>query len=58
MQLTLKGPGGFIDINAGGIDIVGTLVNINSGGSAGSGSGSSPKAPDDAEEAHPVDHSS
>jgi type VI secretion system secreted protein VgrG len=58
VQLTLKGPGGFIDINAGGIDIVGTLVNINSGGSAGSGSGSSPKAPDDAAEAHPVDHSS
>ncbi len=57
-RLTLKGPGGFIDINSSGINIVGTLVKINSGGSAGSGSGSSPKAPDDAEEAQPKDTSS
>ncbi len=33
-RLTVKGPGGFIDIHSGGIDIVGTLVKINSGGSA------------------------
>jgi type VI secretion system secreted protein VgrG len=57
-ELTLKGPGGFIDINAGGVDIVGTIVNINSGGSAGSGTAASPEAPDDAAEAHPVDNSS
>jgi type VI secretion system secreted protein VgrG len=50
MQLSLKGAGGFIDIGPAGVTIQGTLVNINSGGSAGSGSGSSPTAPDDAEE--------
>jgi len=54
-RLTLKGPGGFIDIHAGGVDVVGDMVRINSGGSAGSGSGASPVAPDDAEEAQPMD---
>jgi type VI secretion system secreted protein VgrG len=42
MQLTLKGPGGFIDIGPTGVAISGTMVLINSGGSAGSGSGSHP----------------
>ena len=46
VQITLKGAGGFVDIGPGGVTIQGTLVNINSGGSAGSGSGSSPQAPD------------
>ena len=50
-DLTLKGPGGFIRIDASGVTIRGTLVRINSGGSAGSGSGSSPEAPDEAIEA-------
>ncbi|XXX80122.1 type VI secretion system tip protein TssI/VgrG [Sorangium sp. So ce134] len=50
-DLTIKGPGGFIRIDAGGITIKGTLVRINSGGSAGSGSGASPEAPEDAVEA-------
>ena len=54
-RLTLKGPGGFIDIHSGGIDVVGTMVKINSGGSAGEGSGASPRTPDDAEEAQPKD---
>ena len=54
-RLTIQGPGGFIDIHGGGIDIVGTIVNINSGGSAGHGSGASPKDPADAEEAKPKD---
>ena len=45
-QLSLKGPGGFVDIGPGGVTIQGTMVNINSGGSAGSGSGSKPKAPE------------
>jgi type VI secretion system secreted protein VgrG len=54
-RFSIKGPGGFIDIHSGGIDIVGTMVKINSGGSAGSGSGSSPKDPKDAEEADPKD---
>ncbi|MFT3764626.1 MAG: type VI secretion system tip protein TssI/VgrG [Minicystis sp.] len=57
-RLTVKGPGGFIDIHSGGIDIVGTLVKINSGGSAGSGSGADPKLPEEAEEAQPKDSSS
>ncbi len=50
-DLTLKGPGGFIRIDASGVTIRGTMVLINSGGSAGSGSGSSPEAPDEAQEA-------
>ena len=47
VQLTIKGPGGFVDIGPSGVTIQGTLVNINSGGSAGSGSGGSvvPPAP-------------
>jgi type VI secretion system secreted protein VgrG len=48
MQLSLKGPGGFIDIGPSGVSIQGTMVLINSGGSAGSGSGSSPTPPTDA----------
>ncbi len=53
MQLTLKGPGGFVDIGPAGVTIQGTLVNINSGGAAGSGSGSSPTAPTDPPEISP-----
>lgn len=47
VQISLKGPGGFVDIGPGGVTIQGTVVLINSGGSAGSGSGSSPKDPED-----------
>jgi type VI secretion system secreted protein VgrG len=54
-RITLKAAGGFIDIHAGGIDIVGALVKINSGGAPGSGSGAHPSPPLDAEEAHPKD---
>ncbi len=50
-RLTLKGPGGFVDIDDAGVTIRGTVVKINSGGSAGSGGGSSPAAPRDAVEA-------
>ena len=50
-DLTIKGPGGFIRIDAGGITIKGTKVWINSGGSAGSGAGSHPEAVEAAEEA-------
>jgi type VI secretion system secreted protein VgrG len=46
-ELTLKVGGNFIDINAGGVTIVGTMVMINSGGAAGSGCGSSPTSPKD-----------
>ena len=47
VQLTLKGPGGFVDIGPAGVTIQGILVNINSGGAAGVGSGSSPQSPKD-----------
>jgi type VI secretion system secreted protein VgrG len=50
-NLTLKVGGNFININAGGIFIKGTMVMINSGGAAGSGSGASPDAPKDPKEA-------
>jgi type VI secretion system secreted protein VgrG len=59
-QLSLKGPGGFIDIGPAGVSIQGTMVLINSGGAAGSGSGASPASPndpdppDDAAEAKPT----
>ena len=51
LQLSLKAAGGFIDIGPAGISISGTLVNINSGGAAGAGSGASPKAPEDPDKA-------
>ena len=54
-QLSLKGPGGFIDIGPAGVTIQGTMVLINSGGAAGSGSGSSPTAPDDAKSPEAAD---
>jgi type VI secretion system secreted protein VgrG len=53
MQLTLKGPGGFIDIGPTGVTIQGLLVNINSGGAAGVGSGASPAAPKEAKPKDP-----
>ncbi|NUP05683.1 MAG: type VI secretion system tip protein VgrG [Polyangiaceae bacterium] len=42
-KLTLKVGGNFIDIHPGGVDIVGTIVNINSGGTAGAGRGAQPE---------------
>jgi type VI secretion system secreted protein VgrG len=62
MQLTIKGPGGFVDIGPAGVTIQGTLVNINSGGAAGTGSGSSPATPQrfsspDPPEPHAADNS-
>lgn len=50
-SLTLKVGGNFVNINPGGVFISGTMVAVNSGGSAGSGSGASPKAPRNAEKA-------
>lgn len=44
-QVSLKAGGNFIDIGPAGIAIKGTMVQINSGGAAGSGGGSSPDAP-------------
>lgn len=45
ISITLKAGGGFIVVGPAGVTISGTPVLINSGGSAGSGSGSSPDAP-------------
>jgi type VI secretion system secreted protein VgrG len=45
-QLSLKGPGGFVDIGPAGVTIQGTTVLINSGGAAGSGPGASTQSPD------------
>jgi type VI secretion system secreted protein VgrG len=53
-QITLKGPGGFVDIGPAGVTIQGTMVLINSGGSAGSGSGSSPDTPNEPKQANPT----
>jgi type VI secretion system secreted protein VgrG len=45
MQLTIKAAGSFVDVGPAGVTIQGTMVNINSGGSAGSGSGVNLKSP-------------
>lgn len=50
--LSLKVGGNFITIDSSGIYIKGAMVNINSGGSAGSGSGASPTPPQAPMEAH------
>lgn len=47
-MLTLKVGGNFININPGGVFIQGTMVMINSGGSAGAGSGVQATSPDKA----------
>jgi type VI secretion system secreted protein VgrG len=46
MKLTLSGPGGFITIDSSGVAIQGTIVLINSGGSAGTGTPPQPDTPD------------
>jgi len=51
VQLSLKVGGNFVDIGSAGVTIQGTMVMINSGGAAGSGTGSSPQAPKDPDEA-------
>ncbi|MBL9104843.1 MAG: type VI secretion system tip protein VgrG [Myxococcales bacterium] len=44
--LTIKGPGGFVTIDPSGVIVQGTLVRINSGGSALSGAGTQAVDPD------------
>ena len=51
LDLTIKGPGGFIRIDPVGVSIVGTLVKINCGGVAGIGSGARPSSASRANEA-------
>lgn len=45
LTLTIKAGSNFIAMTPAGVAISGALVNINSGGAAGSGSGSSPDTP-------------
>jgi type VI secretion system secreted protein VgrG len=52
--ITIKGPGGFITIDASGIAIKGSLVQINTGGAALAGSGVKPVEPKEAVEAVPT----
>ena len=54
MQLSLKVGGNFIDIGPAGVSIFGTMVMINSGGSAGSGPDANPVDPQDAQMADPT----
>ena len=44
-SVSFKVGGNFITIDASGVYVKGTMVNLNSGGAAGSGSGASPIAP-------------
>lgn len=50
MQVSIKGAGGFVDVGPAGVTIQGTMVLINSGGAAGTGSGADPKDPDEADD--------
>lgn len=52
--ITIKGPGGFITIDASGVVVQGTLVRINSGGAALSGSGANPASAVDPKPAEPL----
>jgi type VI secretion system secreted protein VgrG len=55
MQISLKGPGGFVDIGPAGVTIQGTMVLINSGGSAGSGTDCKPASPQAPKQANPTE---
>jgi len=46
-DVTIKGPGGFLRIDAAGVTISGTLVKINAGGAPGKGLGAKPEDPKD-----------
>jgi type VI secretion system secreted protein VgrG len=51
MSITLKAGGGFIVVGPAGVTVSGTPILLNSGGAAGSGSGSSPETPSAPKEA-------
>lgn len=53
-DITLEGPGGFVRIDATGVTISGTKVDINVGGSPGNGHGSRPRKVAEAKEAEPI----
>ncbi|TBU73817.1 type VI secretion system tip protein VgrG, partial [Pseudomonas daroniae] len=44
-ELTLKAAGSFIRIDGGGVTLSGPVININSGGSPGNGTGAIPLLP-------------
>ncbi len=44
-EITVKAGGSFVKVDASGVSIVGPAINLNSGGSPGSGSGYSGQAP-------------
>jgi type VI secretion system secreted protein VgrG len=46
VQISLVGPGGFVDIGPAGVTIQGTMVLINSGGAAGVGTPAMPDKPE------------
>jgi type VI secretion system secreted protein VgrG len=54
-DVTIKGPGGFVRIDAGGVTISGIVVKINAGGSAGQGPYAHPEAPAPVNEAEPIE---
>jgi len=58
LELTIKASGGFINIGPAGVAISGTMVLINSGGAAGSGSPSSPTSPKDPKDPDTADDGS
>ena len=55
MQLSLVVGGSYVNISPIGVDIFGPLVNINSGGSPGSGSPPQPTDPTEAQKASPTE---
>jgi type VI secretion system secreted protein VgrG len=46
--ITLKVGGNFINVDQAGLTLKGTMINLNSGGSPGTGSGCTPEAPEEA----------
>jgi type VI secretion system secreted protein VgrG len=50
-SITLKAGGSFIEVGPGGVAISGAILQLNSGGSPGSGSGASPQRPTEPKEA-------
>jgi type VI secretion system secreted protein VgrG len=48
-DITIKGPGGFIRIDAAGVTIQGTLVEVNVGGGPGTGVTCEPQEPEEPE---------
>ena len=53
--ITFKVGSNFINVDQQGVTLKGTLINLNSGGSPGSGSGCTPEAPEEAVEAVTAD---